>query len=105
MSYEHERRFWKVLPKGIKLLLFFMLGVVLLFEVYTFVVVYTEGNAPLPAAFGNFERVRRLLASHEQREEFSFAVVGDRGTGAGTFKRIWEKLRDEPLSFMVHLGD
>jgi predicted phosphodiesterase len=105
MSYEHERRFWKVLPKGTKLLLFFMLGVVLLFEVYTFVVVYTEGNAPLPAAFGNFERVRRLLASHEQREEFSFAVVGDRGTGAGTFKRIWEKLRDEPLSFMVHLGD
>jgi len=104
MQYSSTQR-WRDLRKGIKLLLFFVLAVVLVFEVYTFIVVYTEGNALLPVAFGNFERVRRLLASDEQREEFSFAVVGDTQRGPGTFKRIWEKLEDEPLSFMVHLGD
>ncbi len=104
MQYS-SMRIWRVLRKGIRLLPFLMLGVVLLFEVYTFVVVYTEGNAPLPATFGNFERVRRLLTSDEQREEFSFCVVGDTRQGAETFEEICERLKDEPISFMVLLGD
>jgi len=90
--------------KWIKLLLSFMFTVVLLFEVYTLIAVYTEGNAALPGTFGNFERVRALLADDERRDEFSFAVVGDT-RGTGTFERIAEALRHEPLSFMVLLGD
>jgi predicted phosphodiesterase len=105
MSYEHERKSWRVLAKGIKLLLYPMLAVVLLLEAYTFIVAHTEGNAPLPATFGNFERVRRLLASDEQREEFSFCVVGDTKGGQKTFEEIRKQLKDEPLSFMVLLGD
>jgi len=64
-----------------------MLVLVLVFEVYTFIVVYTEGKAPLPTAFGNFERVRALLKDGEQREEFSFAVAGDT-QGTGTFEKL-----------------
>jgi len=105
MSYEPEGKSWRVLSKGIKLLLSSMLAVVLLFEVYTIVVVYTEGKAPLPATFGNFERVRRLLASDEQREEFSFCVVGDTQGGQETFEEVRKALKDEPISFMVLLGD
>ncbi len=82
-----------------------MLAVVLLFEAYTFVVVYTEGNATLPAMFGNFERVRRLLASDEQGDGFSFVAVGDTKGGTETFEEICERLKDEPISFMVLLGD
>ncbi|MFQ5822394.1 MAG: metallophosphoesterase family protein [Candidatus Heimdallarchaeota archaeon] len=98
-------KIWRVLRRGGRLFLFFMLGLVLVFEVYTFAVSYIEGNTALPAAFGNFERVRELLASDEQRDEFSFAVVGDTRRGPGTFEQIWQKLKDEPLSFMVLLGD
>jgi hypothetical protein len=105
MSYEHEGKSWRVLPKGIKLFLSSMLAVVLLFEVYTLVVVYTEGKAPLPATFGNFERVRALLGGDEQREEFSFCAVGDTQRGQETFEEICKALKDEPISFMVLLGD
>lgn len=76
----------------------------LLFEVYTLIVVYTEGNAALPANFGNFERVRALLVDDDQREEFSFAVAGDT-KGTGTFERLATLLKDEPISFLVLLGD
>jgi len=98
-------KLWRNLKKGIWLLVFSVLAAVLLFEAYTFFVVYTEGNAPLPATFGNFERVRRLLASDEQREEFSFCVVGDTQGGQETFEEIRKKLKDEPISFTVLLGD
>ncbi|MBN1866009.1 metallophosphoesterase [Candidatus Sumerlaeota bacterium] len=64
----------------------------------------TEGSAPLPAALGNFPRIRETLTSQPDREEFSFAVVGDT-RGGSTFERIAERLRDEPLSFCVNLGD
>lgn len=94
----------RVLRKGIKLLLFLMLALVLLFEVYAVIVVSTEANVPLPPAFGNFERVRALLMDDEQQEEFSFAVVGDT-QGTETFEQIAGALQDEPLSFMVLLGD
>ena len=85
-------------------LLSFMLALLLLFEIYIFIIVYTEGNAPLPANIGNFERVRALLVDDEQREEFSFAVVGD-PSGTETFEQIAYALQNEPLSFMVLLGD
>jgi hypothetical protein len=97
-------KMWRVLRKGIQLLLSFTLGVVLLFEVYTLVVVYTEGKAPLPATFGNFERVRRLLRNDEQREKFSFCAVGDPQRGQETFEEIHKKLKDEPISFLVLPG-
>jgi len=98
-------KIWGFLRKGVQLLVFFMLVLVLLFEVYTLIVFHTEGNLPLPPMFGNFERVRALLVDDEQREEFSFAVVGDTRRGQETFEQISEKLKDEPLSFMVLLGD
>ncbi len=104
MQYS-STKIWKLLRKGVQLFLFFLLAAVLLFEVYTLIVVYTEGNAALPAAFGNFDRVRRLLADEEQREAFSFCVVGDTREGAETFEEICERLKDEPISFMVLLGD
>jgi hypothetical protein len=105
MSYEHQRKSWGILPKGIKLLISFMLAAVLLFEAYTFIVVYTEVNSALPAMFGNFEQVRAPLVDDEQREEFSFCVVGDTQGGQETFEEIFERLKDEPISFMVLLGD
>jgi len=73
-------------------------------EIYALVVTHTEGFAPLPTTFGNFERVRKLLGEDEEDDAFSFAVVGDT-QGCGTFERIAEDLKDEPLSFMVLLGD
>ncbi len=97
-------KIWKNLRRGSHLLLFSILVVALLFEVYTFIVVYTEGNRTLPATFGNFERVRALLKDNEQSDGFSFAVVGDT-KGCGTFERICAALKDDPLSFMVLLGD
>jgi len=93
------------LRKGIPVFLFSILVFVLAFEVYTFIVVYTEGNAALPTTFGNFERVRALLADDEQREEFCFCIVGDTRQGPETFEWICERLKDEPISFMVLLGD
>ncbi len=104
MQYS-STKIWKPLGKGVQLFLFFVLAMVFLCEVYTLIVAYTEGNAPLPAAFGNFERVRRLLASDEQREAFSFCVVGDTQGGQETFEEIRKRLKDEPISFMVLLGD
>jgi hypothetical protein len=104
MQYS-STKIWNPLRRGVQLFLFFMLAVVLLFEAYTFVVVYTKGNSALPAMFGNFERVRALLVDDEQREEFSFCVVGDTQGGQETFEEIFERLKDEPISFMVLLGD
>jgi hypothetical protein len=74
-------------------------------EAYTLIVVNAEGDLALPPNFGNFERVRALLADDGKNEEFSFAVVGDTRQGTETFEQICEKLKDEPLSFMVLLGD
>lgn len=85
------------------LLLCVLLGLVV-FEIYTLVVFYGEGRTPLPPTFGNFPRVRDLLANDQQRERFSFAVAGDTRS-CGTFEQIQEGLIGEPLSFMVLLGD
>ena len=94
----------RVLKAVLHLLLFSLLAVVLLFESYTLIVGYTESNVALPATFGNFKRVRALLANNKQQGEFSFAVAGDI-RGRGTFEQISEALKSEPLSFMLLLGD
>jgi hypothetical protein len=80
------------------------LAVVLLFEAYALVVNLTEGTGTLPPAFGNFERVRAPLENDKSRGEFSFAVLGD-PQATETFEQIVEELKNEPLSFMVLLGD
>ena len=99
-----KKKIWKFFSTGTLVLFFFLSATALVFEVYTLIVTYSEGHAPLPKNFGNFERVRALLKDDAKQKEFSFAVVGDT-KGRGTFERIVEKLREEPLSFMVLLGD
>ena len=83
----NSTKIWKVSLKGVHLLLLLMLILVLVVEGYTLITVYTEGNAALPATFGNFERVRALLADNGQRKAFSFAVAGDT-QGTGTFEKL-----------------
>lgn len=94
----------KVFTAGVLISLLFSFALILFFEAYTLFSVYTDCRLPLPENFGNFDSVRALLAQDKQREEFSFAVVGDT-RGRGTFEKITEKLKEEPLSFMVLLGD
>lgn len=103
MQYS-SAKIWSVFRNGVQLLLFLMLILMFAFEAYILILVYTEGDAALPAMFGNFERVRALLETDDQREEFSFAVAGDT-KGTGTFERLVGLLKDEPISFMVLLGD
>jgi len=74
------------------------------FEGYLLLTWFTESRKELPPQFGNFPRNRERLSAEKSREEFAFAVVGDTRDG-GTFDRIAEELRDEPLSFAVILGD
>ncbi len=73
-------------------------------EVYSLTVDYKGCTSPLPLNHGNFQRVRDLLCDDGKAGEFSFAVVGTAG-GFGTFDRICSQLADEPLSFVVLLGD
>jgi hypothetical protein len=105
ISVQHNATTIRIIfAKGLYLLLFLMLLLVLIIEGYTLITVYAEANAPLPATFGNFERVRALLRTDEQRESFSFAVAGDTA-GTGTFEKIAEFIKEEPISFLVLLGD
>jgi hypothetical protein len=66
--------------------------------------VQREGATPLPPRFGNFPRVRDVLAAQPPREPFAFAVLGDTKS-LGTFERLAEELRRLPLDFAVLLGD
>ncbi|MFH1718324.1 MAG: metallophosphoesterase [Planctomycetota bacterium] len=74
------------------------------FEAYTLAVVHLGEQAALPENIGNFERIRNSLKEQGPHEKFSFAVVGDT-RATRTFERLSDKLRNEPLSFMVILGD
>ena len=80
------------------------IGIFLALEIYAIAATGAVRNTPLPTTFGNFERVRELLSDDGGQDAFSFAVAGDT-QGCGTFERIVDELRDEPLSFMVLLGD
>jgi hypothetical protein len=97
-------KMWRFFKKGAYLLLFLIILYVLVVEAYAIITVHTEGNAALPATFGNFERVRALLTGDEDPEQFSFAVAGDT-KGTGTFEHLAALLRAEPISFLVLLGD
>jgi hypothetical protein len=97
------KKIWSFFKKGAYLLLFLIILYVLFIEAYAIITVHTEGNAALPATFGNFERVRAFLADDEDHEQFSFAVAGDT-KGTGTFERLAGLLKAEPISFLVLLG-
>lgn len=78
---------------------------VLLAQAWVLAVQYAEGNGPIPPNFGNFPHVRDMLEPPDPATgAIRFAVVGDI-KGTGTFERIAEQLRDEPLNFIALLGD
>ncbi len=74
------------------------------FEIYAIATGHTEGQTDLPENYGNFQSNIDAMARQAPKERFSFAVVGDI-EGSRTFEKLCDKLRDEPLSFMVMLGD
>ncbi len=99
-----KKKIQKVIFKSIAFFFFLALVVLLIFEAYTLIIFHTEGNKALPSTFGNFESVRALLKDDGKSDTFSFALAGDT-KGCGTFERICENLKEEPVAFMVLLGD
>jgi len=92
-------------PKDFRILAVVIVMLFLIaFEAYALVIVYSEDNNALPQNIGNFELIRNSLKKQEPQEKFSFAVVGDTRSRS-TFERLCDELRNEPLSFMVILGD
>ena len=73
-------------------------------EIYAISYGHTEGQTDLPDNYGNFQKNRDGLEQQAPKEQFSFAVVGDTEESE-TFEKLCDELRDEPLSFMVILGD
>ncbi len=82
----------------------FLIFLFIAFEAYTLIIQFIDGAKALPPTFGNFPRNREKLANEKLRDEFSFAVVGDLHS-RGTFAKIAEQLRGEPISFAVLVGD
>lgn len=80
-----------------------ILGAALTFQGYA-IVVQREGNSPLPPRFGNFPANRAVLEGQNEKDEFTFAVVGDTKS-VGTFEQIAENLKMRSLDFAVLLGD
>lgn len=74
------------------------------FEIYTIAVAHIEGQTDLPKNYSNFRSNRDALAQQAPKEQFSFVVAGDIEESR-TFETLCDKLRDEPLSFMIMLGD
>lgn len=81
-----------------------LLLAIVLVEVYALIMGETKGDSRLPATFGNFASVRRLLGRIGGDGSFSFAVVGDTQARA-TYKRLADILKEEKLAFLVLLGD
>ncbi|RKY04184.1 MAG: hypothetical protein DRP66_12065 [Planctomycetota bacterium] len=73
-------------------------------EIYALSVGRATARSGLPDNYGNFEKNMRPIESGEQKDSFSFGVVGDPHS-SGTFERLCEKLQNEPLSFIVITGD
>jgi hypothetical protein len=92
------------MKQKIELAIIIIAAFLLSFEAYAIAIVHLEGKTKLPENFGNFEHIRNALGGHELKDGFLFAVVGD-PISSGTFERLCGKLRGEPLSFMVILGD
>lgn len=73
-------------------------------EFYALLTHHFEGTRDMSHLSGNFPKNRDALRHEKQKEEFSFAIVGDTKS-TGTFERISEELLNESLSFLVFLGD
>jgi hypothetical protein len=73
-------------------------------EIYALSVGHVTARSGLPDNYGNFDKNIRQLEGSEPKDSFSFGVVGD-PHGSGTFERLCEQLRNEPLSFIVITGD
>lgn len=73
-------------------------------ESYALLVHHFEGRRDLSHISGNFPQNREKLCHEKLKDEFSFAVVGDTKS-SGTFEEIAAELGNEPLSFLVFLGD
>ena len=73
-------------------------------EIYALSVGHATARFGLPDNYGNFDKNIRRLEGSESKDSFSFGVVGD-PHGSGTFERLCEQLRNEPLSFIVITGD
>ena len=88
------------LSLAIVIVTIFLLG----FEAYAVAVVRLRGKAVFPGNIGNFERIRNSLRDQPAKDTFAFAVVSNT-VETGTFMQICDKLRGEPLSFLIILGD
>lgn len=89
---------WAKIPLLLLFAVFFFL------ESYALLVHHFEGKRDLNHLSGNFPQDREKLCHEKLKDEFSFAVVGDTKS-SGTFEVIAEELCNEPLSFLVFLGD
>jgi len=92
------------LKKRTELAIIAVTAILIGFETYTLAIVYIGDKADLSPNIGNFEQIRNSLKKQETQEKFSFAVVGDTRS-TRTFEQLCDKFRNEPLSFMVILGD
>lgn len=61
-------------------------------------------RTPMPANYGNFERVRATLPAADPDKPFTFAVVGD-PRSSGTFERLAGSITATRPAFIVILGD
>ena len=96
--------FQKWCSPWVSILFLFLMLLFLGFEVYAMRWYHFKGHEELPPLSGNFLHVREELTREKPKEEFRFAVIGDTKS-AGTFEKIARELREEPLSFVVFLGD
>jgi hypothetical protein len=98
------RRFCTTIFSAGRIICLALLTVLFAFEVYVLSINHSEGGTPLPAGFGNHAAVIKMLTDQRKKESFRFAVAGDTKS-IGTFERIAQELRTEPLDFVVLLGD
>ncbi|HPD46614.1 MAG TPA: metallophosphoesterase [Anaerohalosphaeraceae bacterium] len=83
---------------------FLAAGLFFAWEIHALVIAHRQRAAGLPDNYGNFDHVLRSIEKRPHEEPFSFAVVGDPHCSS-TFVRMCARLRQEPLSFIVIVGD
>lgn len=87
--------------------LLLVVALAIAFEALSLLLAHAESSRPLPPTFGNFPRVRALVKDDGSTKPFYFGVMSDpqQMSGGATFPEIVRRLKDEPLSFMVIVGD
>ncbi len=70
------------------------------FEVYVLNIHHFVSKRDFCHFSSNFPQNREKMRQEKQKDEFSFAVVGDTKS-SGTFEKIANALQKEPLSFIV----